>query len=195
MATNGLEEFKEVMTDFRSVTALAVTGGVAAPLVALVTNIGPPWPTGIPVLTSIAELVVLIAIFHFWYKKSRKRLSQRMIIALVIVTISFLGYLILFDTFVFTVPGGKDSDVYGFVLKPEIKQLIDDKLVLNAEEALEGAEYNPKNVWQPWSVTLIRVGVLASWLVMFLSLSLFIATFVMVQRRRVVKPRAAASAT
>jgi len=189
MVKTGLQEFKETVSDFRSVTALALNSSVAAPLVALVMDIGPPWPTGAPIITSFAELIVLITIFHFWYGNSRRRISKRMVMALVVLCVGFVVYMALFDSFTFSPKGSKDKDVRGFVVQEEVRKVLSAEHI-TADDALRESEYDPNRVWEPWSVTTIRIAILTSWLILFVSLSVFVGTFVMYQRKRSIKMRA-----
>jgi len=189
MAKSGLEEFREVITDVRGITSWAVNGAVVAPLADLVLHLGAPWPTGVPIITSLVELISLICVFHFWVRKSLKKLTRRMVIALAALLISFFGYLYLFDTYTFVNPATSKRYAKGFRVRPEIQALIPDQ-IKSPEEALSGLEYREEEVWTIGSITAVRLTLLAAWVLMFGSLSVFIGTFVMAQRRRVVRGRA-----
>lgn len=186
MAKSGLEEFREVITDVRSLTSWAVGGAVAAPLFDFVLHLGAPWPTGVPIITSLVELLSLICIFHFWFRKSQKKLTKRLVIALIILLVSFFSYLYLFDSYTFTNPATSKRYSKGFIVRPEIQALIPAPFE-SPEKALSGLEYKEEEVWTTGSITATRLLLLATWLLMFSSLSVFIGTFVMAQRRKVVR--------
>jgi hypothetical protein len=57
MAKTGLKEFKEVVTDVKSLPSLVVNAAVVAPLADFVLHLGAPWPGGVPVITSLVELI------------------------------------------------------------------------------------------------------------------------------------------
>src|SRR5262245_10317250 len=104
MARTGLEEFREVIADFKSLTSWTVKGAVVAPFADLVLRVGAPWPDGVPVITSVLELITLICVFHFWFGKSHKQLTKLIKVFLVIMCVSFFGYLYLLDTYTFVSP-------------------------------------------------------------------------------------------
>lgn len=186
MAKTGLDEFRDAITDYKAVLSWIVKGAVAAPLADFVLHLGAPWPTGVPVITSVVELIVLIGIFHFWHAKSQKRLTRRMVMALVFLLISFAGYLYLFDSHTFVNPATSKRYAKGFVIRPEIQAAIPDQ-ISSAETALAGAEYKEEDVWTANSLTAARLSLLATWLFLFGSLSGFIGIFVLAQRKRKVR--------
>jgi len=189
VAKSGLEEFREVIADVRSITSWTVNGAVVAPLADLVLHLGAPWPNGVPIITSLVELICLICVFHFWVRKSLKKLTRRMVVALFVLLITFFGYLYLFDTYTFVNPATSKRYAKGFLLRPEIQALVPDHIA-SPEQALSGLEYKEEEVWTLGSVTAVRLTLLAAWILMFTSLSAFIGTFVMAQRRRVSRGRA-----
>jgi len=186
MAKTGLEEFREVLADFKSLSTLAVKGAVVAPLADLVLHVGAPWPPGVPLITSTVELITLICVFHFWFSKSYKQLTQRMKIFLVVLCVSFFGHLYLLDAYTFVSPATSKRYAKGFVVRPDVQQLI-PVAFKTPEEVLSNYEYKEEAVWTAGSITAARLSLLAVWLIVFASLSGFIGTFIMAQRRKTVK--------
>lgn len=187
MAKTGLEEFREVITDFKAVTSWAVKGAVVAPLTDFVLHLGAPWPTGVPVITSLAQLIALMGVFHFWFGKTQKEFSTRMIAALVVLCVSFFAYLYLFDSYTFVNPATSKRYAKGFVVRPDVQALIPGEF-RTPEDVLRGSEYEAEEVWTAGSLTAARLTLLAAWLTMFISLSVFIGTFVMAQKGRRTRP-------
>ena len=186
MARTGLEEFREVIADFKSLTSWTVKGAVVAPLVDLVLRVGAPWPDGVPVITSVLELITLICVFHFWFGKSHKQLTKLIKVFLIIVCVSFFGHLYLLSTYTFVSPASSKRYAKGFILMPHVKRLIPTEFK-TADEVLQNSEYKEEEVWTAGSITAARLTLLAVWLTMFASLSALIATFIMAQRRKTVK--------
>jgi hypothetical protein len=187
VARNGLEEFKEVMADFRSLTSLATKGAVAVPFADLVlrqfdTGISPPWPPGILIITSIAELLTLIFVFNFFFKSTRKALNKLMLALITVLCLSFVGYLYLFSTYTEKHPKTKQAVILGYEpVNNDIKQAFAEGYTVN--QMLEENEFAPEKIWTQNSITIIRIVILLVWLVVFVSFSSFVASFVMLQRR------------
>jgi hypothetical protein len=186
MAKTGLEEFREVLADFKSLTTVAVKGAVVAPLADFVLQVGAPWPQGVPVITSVVELLALICVFHFWFGRSYKQLTRRMQVFLVVLVVSFFGHLYLLDAYTFVSPATSKRYAKGFVVRPDVQRLIPGEFK-TPEEVLSNSEYKEEEVWTAGSITAARLTLLAIWLTIFISLSGFIGTFIMAQRRKTVR--------
>lgn len=186
MAKTGLEEFGEVLADFRSVSSWVLKTAVAAPFADFVLQVGAPWPTGVPIITSLVELIALICIFHFWCRKPQKHLTLRMRISLVILVLSCFGYLFLFGFYTFVNPATSKRYAKGFVVRPDIQALIPTEFN-SPDEALRGLEYQEDEVWTSNSIVAARLALLGTWVLVFASISVFIGTFVIAQRKRKVR--------
>lgn len=173
--------FLAFVKDFKSISGLIGKGALIAPILSLVFNVGPPWPSRIatPILTSLIELLVLTYIFQFWAPLSKKRKERRMKASCISVVISFLVYFWLFGSLVFDAPDARHRDVKGIGYSHAAELVISDSYT--EKDALKGAAYDPTKIWQPWSVYLMRLLVLTAWLVFFASVSVYIATFVLLK--------------
>lgn len=175
------------MADFKSLAALATKGAVAVHFADLVlrqfdTGISPPWPPGVLAITSIAELLTLIFIFNFFFKSTRKALNRLMLALLMILCVSFVGYLYLFSTYTQNIRNKPVSDLLGYEpLNTDIKQVLAEGYT--KEQILEENEFSPEKIWTQISITLIRIGILLVWLLLFVSFSSFVGFFVVSQRR------------
>lgn len=189
MQRNGIEEFKEVMADFRSLTSLAVKGAIAVPFADLFlrqfdSGISPPWPSGILIITSLAELLSLVFAFNFFFQATKRKLNHLMIASLVVLCLSFVGYLYLHSSFTHQHPKTKQSMVLGYQpLNEDIRQAL--RSDYTTAQILEENEYSPTKIWTEESITQIRIGIFLIWLISFASFSFFIALFVISQRRAV----------
>jgi hypothetical protein len=181
-APTGLDEFRSVIADYRGVSSWMIGGTVAVPLVDFVLRLGPPWPAGVAVITSVAELLTLIFAFHFWYRQAFKQVTRRMRISLAILLICFGVYLYLNSAYTFTSPVDGEKFVKGLSIRPDVKPLIRNGYT--PDDALKGAEYQAREVWTSSSIDGMRIALLILWLGSFVSLAVFIASFVMYQRRR-----------
>ena len=174
--------FFKYITDFRNVGALIGKGALAAPIVSLIYNVGPPWPSriAIPILTSMMEVLILIYVFQFWKPLSKTRKQRRMKLSLIAAVLSFLLYFWLFGSFIFNAPDARHRDVRGLIYTEAAESVIDT--TYPEQDALKGAGFDPTRIWKPWTVYLMRFLVLVSWLVFFASISVYLATFVLLKR-------------
>ena len=179
--TNGLKEFRAALLDYRSVSSWAMGGSVAAPLVDYLLRLGPPWPPGVSLITSVAELLTLICAFHFWARLGRGRVSRRMVAAAALLLALFGGYLYLNSSYTFTTPADEQKHVKGFELRPDVAPLV--RPDFTADDALKGAEYRPEEVWTSSSISVMRLALLGLWLFSFVALAACIASFVLYHRR------------
>jgi hypothetical protein len=185
---NGLTVFRALVSDYRSITTWTVGGSIVAPLSDLVFKIGPPYPSGVSIITSIVELLVLMGIFQFWNSLSARAINKRLVIALNVAAISFILYLILLGTATFIEPVGQQRLVKGFWLRPEAAAQIETirkkpgKAGYTIDEFLRGKENDPELVWTMFSITFMRIALILTWLAMFVGLAGFIGMFVMFQR-------------
>src|SRR5215813_2020375 len=98
-----LKNFFEFVGDFKGVAALIGKVALVAPFATLLLNIGPPWPgkTGVPALTSLCEVFVLMYVFQFHSSLSKKRVALRLRLFFGLLIASFILYLCLYSFFVF----------------------------------------------------------------------------------------------
>lgn len=185
MPSSGLEEFGAVVSDYKRVASWFVLGTVAGPLADYVVKLGPPWPSQVPVLTSIAELVVLVWVFHFCSRAKRSTIDSLMRRSLVAAIFGLILYLLLSGNYVFEDPMG-NRGVKGLVLRSVVKPLVTDAYTL--DDALKGAEYRPERVWTMWSIAAMQVFLLGSWMISFSSLAAFVGLFVVYRRHHGASP-------
>jgi hypothetical protein len=180
-----LENFFGFVSDFKGVAALIGKVALIAPFTTLLLNIGPPWPTrtAVPALTSLCEVFVLIYIFQFFTPLTKKALGKRLRLFFLLLVGSFILYISLYSFFVFDIPLTKDRDLKGFIVQPAIAQLVGPGRSL--ENLLEGAEWDPFNIWEGWTIYTTRVGLLLSWVLFFVGIAGCIAVFVTLQRKGV----------
>src|SRR5690349_11838285 len=93
MAATGISEFKEVLSDFKQLSSLALKGAVAAPLANAWLKIGPPPAKAIGALTTLVEFVAVVFVFQVWFNGNQRKLQSRMLIALGIFLVGLLSSL------------------------------------------------------------------------------------------------------
>jgi hypothetical protein len=182
MAKTGLEEFKDVLKNFRELGSFAIKGTVALPLLNLWLKVGPPPTAAISALTSAMEFLAVMWVFHFWHLTPAKRLDTRMRVSAAVFCVALILSGVLIEGFTTRPPPARDRLVLGCVLRADVQPLIN--ATYTPSDALRDAEYEPQRVWTPGSIVFIHVVLIASWLIAFVSVSLFLSIFIIQQKRR-----------
>jgi|GEM_PF-1984444 len=182
---NALKDFWEFTAEITSITSWLAKAAVAAPLVDIVLGIGPPWPSkvAVPILTCLAEVMVMMYGFQFWSGLSRPRLGRRLRVAFVLIVLTLLLYITFFSFFVYDAPSGADREVKGLFYQGDVQVVINRGDIREAD-VIKAGEYDPLRIWVPWSVYVMRVIVLCIWLLFFTCLASGIASFVLLERQR-----------
>ena len=178
-----LENFLSFVSDFKGVASLIAKAALIAPFATLILNIGPPWPakTAVPALTALCEVFVLIYIFQFFTRLSRKKLDTRLRVYFGLLVLSFVIYLFLYSFFVFDITMTNERDVKGFILLPAIASQVAKGET--TESLLSGAEWDPFAIWEGWTIYATRAAMLLSWILFFVGIAGCMAVFVTAQRK------------
>jgi len=188
--SSGLDEFKELLTDFRSLSTWAVGVGVGAPFIAAVAALAPPpWEKQIALITAVIELVVLIIVFQFFASAQRRRVERIMFWALSVLTTAVLAYLILFNVFTFVIPTTENKAVAGFVCTEEAKLVYGESCDDHATEKLASMQYEAARLWESWSISLMTFLLTILWFLCFGALSALVGVFLVFQSRQLVKKK------
>jgi hypothetical protein len=178
--STGLREFGAFVTDYKSLLSIAALGTTAAPLADYIVKVGPP-SLLVPLVTTVAQLVCLVSVFHFGFRRSSVALNRVMLGALFLLFAGIFGYLILFSSYTFRQPKTGDLEVKGFRIRGDILPLLNESYT--EEDALKENRYEPAGVWTKNSITAAGVILVVVWLTWFVSLSTFLASFVILQGR------------
>ena len=178
-----LDNFFRFVSDFKSVASLIGKAAVIAPFLGLLLNIGPPWPsgTGVPTLTAVAEVFVLIYAFQFYPSLGKRRLEKRLRLFFILVTVCFVLYISLYSFFVYDVPLTNSREVRGFIVRDEVQKIISPQHTI--EYWLESAQWDEFRIWEAWTIQTTRTSLLLSWILFFVSLAGCIAIFVLMQQK------------
>jgi hypothetical protein len=182
-----MKRFWSYIADVESLVGWAGKGALLAPLISLVTDIGPPYPSriSVPVLTCLLLVLLLIYIFHFWEPLSKSQLERRLKVTLILIVPCLILYFLLFNFFVLDAPDESNRVVKGFLLTKQAQSVVGPDYPV--EKALQGAQYNPTRIWEPWTVYLMRLMLLIAWTLSFAAISSYLASFVLLQQQRLNK--------
>jgi hypothetical protein len=181
MATNGISEFKAVLSNFQQLGSLAIKGAIAAPLADIWLDLGPPPAKVVGGLTALIEFVVVVTVFQFWFNCEERKLRFRMLIALGVFVVCLLSSIMLLDKFTVSPGVGRDRVIEGYSLRPDVEPLINESFT--PEQALRESEYDPDKVWTRGSIALLRALITVTWIAAFAGFAAYLTLFVISQRR------------
>jgi hypothetical protein len=190
-ARRTLVDFKSFMLDVRTVGGLVGKAAILAPpSLALLTHLGPPWPSvnhsgpsptvAVSFLTCLVQLVVLVVVFQRSDRTSAAALRRRFTRAAVALAVTLLAYILMFFVLVRDMPDAEHKDVRGLYYTDTAKALITP--MYTEDMALSGAGYDPTAIWVPLSVHAVRVTLAVDWLLLFASMAWLFGVFVVLQR-------------
>lgn len=184
------QPFLDLIADYKVVAGAAFAVGAVPPLLHFALSIGPPWPDreGIAYFTSIVNGVILLTAYVLWRHISLTKMRNRVRV-FVSGSLGFLFvYIVLSASFVYNAPDAKHQVASGWELTQDVAELLAEArkqgIPITLEELLRGNEFNPETIWKPWTVRLIRISLLTTWLLMFGFVSCLIATAVVYMQKQ-----------
>ncbi len=183
-----LGEFWQFTKDFKSVTAWIAKAAVAAPLVDIILNIGPPWPSrvAVAILTCVVEVLVLMYSFEFWRRGSPRISEIRNVMRFGIgsFVLMFIVYIFFFASFIVEADDAWHRVVIGYQMHADVAEMVKDnpskwtpkELIIQFQDEME--------VWTSSSVNVMRTIFVVAWLLLWASLAVVISAFVSLQWRR-----------
>ncbi|MEI8698160.1 hypothetical protein [Mesorhizobium sp. ISC15] len=187
MAT-GLDSFKEVLAEYRSLALWAGVSSVSIPFFAAFAGVAPPWPNRIALMTAVFQLIGLILSFQLYYSAKRRVVTKAIIVMTLASCILLLLYIFLFSIFAVSVGGAQKYIIVGYECTTKAAATYGKECQGIGYEELRAAQFNEFVIWTRMSIAVVRTALTSIWLAFFLSLSSVIALFLVFQRSRVVKP-------
>jgi asparagine N-glycosylation enzyme membrane subunit Stt3 len=186
----GLNEFKNLLKEYRGLAASTFGSAAAVPFAASLVDLSPPWPKGVVLVTAVVELLALALVFHF-LRKARKSLINGILLAgtLILVLVSTV-YLMQLSLYTFAVPTTDERFVKGTECTADARSVYKEKCPDLGLDELRNAEYSVERLWTPRSVTATRMRLVLLWAAAFGALSTTLGSFLVYQMKRTVrKPR------
>jgi hypothetical protein len=149
-------------------------------------NVAPPWPyrLAVDLFTGMVNAVAVVSLLIVWRSLDARALAKQLARLAAATAILFVVYVILMAQFVRNAPTVTDQDVIGFILLPEVKELMAQDRSLTVEELLIGAGDEPMKVWVGWTVVIARVCLLTAWLAFYVSFSALATVLVRLAQAR-----------
>jgi hypothetical protein len=183
----GLDDFKELLKEFRGLSMWAAGGSVVLPFIASFIAVIPPWPNGLNVMTSVFQLVALIFVYQAYSGSKRATITRNIGILAVAMFVIILAYMILFSILTIYVPEAKRSIVVGYECLPSAKVVFGSKCPFLDLQDLAGVAYDEFLLWTRSSIALNRSLLIALWFVFFICLAALIGKFLVFQMKRHVR--------
>lgn len=185
---SGLDEFKAVLSEYRSVAIWAGLSTASIPFIAAFGGVTPPWPDGIAYMTAVVQLIGIILVFQL-YGQASKRSISRNLVALTTIVIAFLTiYIFLFSQFTIFDPARNGRVIIGYECTYKALQIYLDRPCESLGYAeLRNAAFKETELWTKLSISVVRTLLVTIWFLFFLSLASLVGQFLAFQRRRSVK--------
>jgi hypothetical protein len=135
------------------------------PLLVALAGLQPPWPPAIGQVSAALVLLASLAAWE-WVRASALKTRRRWIVMATLLTLSGLfAYLILYSLFVETVTGTDLRVVRGYTCTSEALAVYRNQCPELPRDALRDAEWEAPVLWTRGSITMVRIGLAATWLV------------------------------
>jgi hypothetical protein len=185
--TSAYDDFLDILKKFRGLSTIGLGTSVTVPFVAYMSGIQPPWPPGVVLVTALLELIALILVFQF-LRNAPRRLVNRVIGFATAALLAFSTlYLSLFSFFTYAIPTSSTRSVKGFVCRSDLLKSYAEACPFLNTDYLRNAAYSAEAFWQSWSIDLMKLCLVLSWLAAFLALSVAVASFIVFQTK--LRPR------
>lgn len=173
------DRFLAFLTQYKRIVVAILALGASPPLLNVILGIGPPWPdaTGVSYFTTLGIWLALPWTYVSTAGVGRDPLRVHVKRLGVTVAIALFAFVALSAALVYNAPDWRHQEAAGFLLRDEISDVLEQQqYVVTLEDLVKGAEYKPTRIWIPWTVSVSRVSLLATWLVLFGTLSALTAT-------------------
>jgi hypothetical protein len=164
-----------VLDRLRSPFPWAIAGVVAVPFGAAYGEFTPPWPPHVEIATAILQAVTFTLSRHRLRTASTAAINRMIAAAAVILALASTAYLLAGSLYIYQTPTTKERWVKGFTCSPEAQMIYKDKCPYLGVDELRGAEYEAERLWTVQSIAVVKVALVALWLIACIALTILIA--------------------
>jgi hypothetical protein len=151
-------------------TAAVALACASIPLLAALARIEPPWPPAIAWISAAITVIALLVGRALDLGVSVRRRRLLIVAAAGAAVAGLFLYLILYAGFVMTVPGG-GRIILGYQCNEMGQILYPDACPNLGPDILQTAEWDPANLFTASSILVVRIALVASWLMLLLGLA------------------------
>jgi len=180
----GLDEFKSVLKEFRSVSIWAGISSVAVPFLAAFAGVIPPWPTGIEYITAVFQLLGIMFVYQMYGESAGAQVNRNIRILSIFAFVSFVVYLLAFSQFSIYIPSRNAYVMIGYACTTKAATVYGDACPFLNLDALKNSLYDEFDLWTKSSISIVRTALTALWFAFFISLSAFVGQFLIFQKTR-----------
>jgi hypothetical protein len=151
---------------FREIAKVLAYASVfaAIPVFASLQNLQPPWPTGIAHVSAAIIFLATILVWELGRGMGRKSRRRLLLLAAGLTMIGLFAYLYLYSTYVVSIEGG-DRIIMGYECNAPTRAVYKDMCPNLGEMELNRAGYDPRLLFTRGSLSAVRLGLVATWLV------------------------------
>jgi hypothetical protein len=165
------------------------------PIVRLTFRVAPPWPhwTSAIAFSIVASWTVLLVTYALGHNIAQSRLKLHIGVWALAIFVLFLSFAALNAFFVVDAPDNAHQVAKGFYLKQKwqnilnLEKLPDGTIPPRSErEILAGNEWDAYALYPEWTVNLVNLGLLTTWVLSFASLGGLTSDFLLLQEKKAV---------
>jgi len=157
--------------------ALVAACGLAVPALAGLAAITPPWPPGVVFLSMVVVAVTIAAAFQILRARSASAMRRVFLACALVLGLASATYLMAMSFFVYQTPTTKERWAKGYTCTPEAQLIYKDKCPNLGVDELRGAEYEAERLWTASSVAVVKVSLVALWLVGLIAMAVLVGNF------------------
>lgn len=161
-----------------------IATAASIPFLVQMLSIAPPWPSSIAILTSIVMTLSLIIAYQVIRPVRRAVVNIVICVGTVVLFAASVVYLLLLSTMTFEYQNGTGTGVKGIICTKIAERLYPERCPWLSEFELRQAEWDPSILWEPFSISVIKVGIATVWILCFFILSIIVASFFSYHQRR-----------
>ena len=124
---------------------------------------------------------------------SNAAINRMIVVAAVMLALASTAYLLAGSLYIYQTPTTKERWVKGFTCSPEAQMIYKDKCPYLGVDELRGAEYEAERLWTVQSIAVVKVALVAVWLIACIALTILIANMLVYYLRGQDPPRPAPS--
>jgi len=164
--------FDSFLRKLGSLPVWAALSTISLPFLAASAGVITSWPPYIEYITAACQLLGLLYVSQFYNSSSMAAVRKSMKLSAIVMLVSFICYLFIVSQFAIRVPG-YNFVIIGYQCTRKAAETYDECPFLGSYQ-LASANYNEYDLWTASSLTIMRIAVTLLWLVLCMSLTIFV---------------------